>query len=101
VTLLIVRVAVPLLVNVTTFWAPLLPTATDAQLRLVGETDAATHIAEDIRLMPAIAKVRCNNLLCRQSAFTNVRGLRKMLYVGAQLGLGEGWGVMATPVLDG
>ena len=41
--LLMVIAVVPLFVRVTTFCAPLPPTTTDAQLRLVGETVAAAR----------------------------------------------------------
>lgn len=74
VMLLIVSVVVPLFVSVTTFWAPLFPTATDAQLKLVGETAAARHIEEDITPRPAITRVRCSSLLPRHISFTNCNG---------------------------
>jgi hypothetical protein len=89
VMLLIVRVAVPLFVNVTTFWAPLFPTATEAQLRLVGETEAARHIAEDITLRPAIAMIRCSNLLLARCSVANFTVWYSRLWTEAQLGLGK------------
>jgi hypothetical protein len=64
-TLLMVIALDPLLVSVTTFCAPTLPTSTDAQLKLVGDVVAANAVHERTRqkaaTVPALAQERRRN----------------------------------------
>jgi hypothetical protein len=87
--LLMVMEADPLFVRVTTFCAPLPPTATDAQLRLVGDTVAAKPGTARVPIAKQAAHCSLSpNWRDTLDTFPNTR--RDVLE-------GEGSGVMAAP----